>query len=105
MLDSKEDIKEFSTQIKELLEKGLIRPSTGAYSSHAFMVMNKVERRRGNARIVINYKKLNRFTKTNNYFLLNKEVLINLIKNKKYFLKFDCKSGFWWIKMEETNIK
>ena len=30
-------------------------------------------------------KKLNQFTKTNNYFLPNKEVLINLVKNKNSF--------------------
>ena len=30
--------------------------------------------------MVINYKKLNQFTKTDNYFLPNKEVLINLVK-------------------------
>ena len=94
MLYSEENIKEFSTQIKELLEKGLIRPSNGAYSSPAFMVMNEAERRWGNTRMVINYKKLNQFTKTDNYFLPNKEVLINLVKNKKYFSKFNCKLGF-----------
>ena len=50
-------------------------------------------------------KKLNQFTKTDNYFLHNKEVLINLVKNRKFFSKFDCKSGFWQIKMEKTSIK
>jgi len=94
MLYTPEDIKEFSVQINELLEKGLIRPSKGSYSSPAFMVMNEAEKRRNKARMVINYKKLNQFTKTDNYFLPNKEVLINLVKNKKYFSKFDCKSGF-----------
>mgnify|MGYP001148411895 CR=1 FL=1 len=54
--------------------------------------------------MVINYKKLNQFTKTDNSFLPNKEVLINLVKNRKYFLKFDCKSRFWHIKMEEDSI-
>ena len=53
MLYSEDDIKEFSIQIKELLEKGLIKPSNGAYSSPTFMVVNKAERRRGKARMVI----------------------------------------------------
>ena len=105
MLYTPEDIKEFSVQIKELLEKGLIRPSKGSYSSPAFMVRNEVERRINKARVVINYKKLNQFTKTDNYFLPNKGVLINLVKNRKYFSKFDCKFGFWKIKMEEDIIK
>ena len=33
MLYTPEDMKEFSIQIKELLEKGLIRPSKESYSS------------------------------------------------------------------------
>ena len=53
----------------------------------------------------INYKKLNQFTKTDNYLLPNKEVLMNLVKNKKFFSKFDCKSSFWQIKLEEPSIK
>ena len=69
------------------------------------MVMNETEKRRNKAKIVINYKKLNQFTKADNYFLPNKEVLINLVKNKKYFSKFDCKSGFWQIKIEEDSMK
>lgn len=55
--------------------------------------MNEVEKRKNKARIGINYKKLNQFTKVNNY-LPNREVLINLVKNRKYFLNFDCKLGF-----------
>ena len=57
MLYSKEAIKEFSIQINELLEKGQIRPSNGTYSSPAFMVVNEAERRSGNVRMVISYKK------------------------------------------------
>ena len=44
MLYSEDDIKEFSIEIKEPLEKGLIRPSNGAYTSPAFIVVNEVER-------------------------------------------------------------
>jgi len=36
---------------------------------------------------LLTIKKLNQFTKIDNYFLPNKEVLVNLIKNKKYFFK------------------
>ena len=82
MLYILDDIREFSIQINELLEKGLIHPSKGSYSSPAFTVMNEAKRRRNKGRMVINYKKLNQFTKTD-YFLPNTEVLINLVKNKK----------------------
>ena len=69
------------------------------------MVMNEAEKQRNKAKMVINYKKLNQFTKTNNYFLTNKEVLINLVKSKKYFSKFNCKFEFCLIKIEEDSIK
>ena len=69
------------------------------------MVMNEAEKRRNKARMVTNYKKLNQFTETDNYFLPNKDVLINVVKTRKYFSKFDCKSEFWQIKMEEDSIK
>ena len=36
MLYTPENIKKNSIQIKELLEKGLIRPAKGSYSSPAF---------------------------------------------------------------------
>ena len=52
MLYTPEDIKEFSIQIKKLLEKGLTRPSKGSYSSPAFMAMNEGEKRRNKARML-----------------------------------------------------
>ena len=53
MLYISKDIKEFPIQIKELLEKGLIRLAKGSYSSLAFMIMNEAEKRRNKARMVI----------------------------------------------------
>ena len=100
-----QDTQEFNVQIKELLEQKLIRPSNGPYSSPAFMVMKHSEQVRGKARMVINYKELNKYTKFDGYFLPNKEILINLAKGKQYYSKFDCKSGFWQIKMEEDSIQ
>ena len=59
ILYTSKDTKEFSIQIKELLEKGLIRPSKGSYSLPAFMVTNEAEQKWNKARMFINYKKLN----------------------------------------------
>jgi len=62
------DTQEFKTQIKELLDQKLIRPSNGPHSSSAFMVMKHSEQIRGKARMVINYKELNKYTKFDGYF-------------------------------------
>ena len=99
-----EDQKEFQIQIKELLDSKLIRPSHSPHSSPAFLVRKHAEIARGKARMVINYKKLNENTIFDGYFLPHKESLINWTRNKKIFSKFDCKSGFWQIKMHPDSI-
>lgn len=105
MMYTIQDTQKFKTQIKELLEQKLIRSSNGPHSSPTFMVMKHVEQVRGKARIIINYKELNKYTKFDGYFLTNEEVLINLAKGKQYYSKFDCTSGFWQVKMEENSIQ
>lgn len=99
-----EDKEEFNKQINELLKLKLIQPSKSPHSSPAFMVRNHAEIVRGKARMVINYKKLNSNTIFDGYFLPHKESLINWTKNKKIFSKFDCKSGFWQIRMHPDSI-
>lgn len=77
-----QDMQEFKIQIKELLEQKRIRSSNGPHSSPAFMIMKHFEQIREKVRMVINYKELNKYTKFDDYFLSNKEVLINLAKEK-----------------------
>ena len=58
MVYTHQDIQEFNKQIKELLDKGLIRNSKSPHTSPAFMVRNHAEKKRGKTRMVINYKNL-----------------------------------------------
>lgn len=95
---------EFKKQIGELLQKKLIRPSHSKHSSPAFMVINHAEKVRGVPRMVIDYRNLNKATEFDGYFIPDKESLLHLVVGKQYFSKFDCKSGFWQIKMEEKSI-
>jgi len=52
--------------------------------------------------MVINYKRLSELTMFYGYFLPNKELLINNTPNKKWFSKFNCKSGLYQIKLKES---
>ena len=99
-----EDQNEFKIQTNELLNLKLIRQSNSPHSSPAFMVRKHAEIARGKARMVINYKKLNDKTIFDGYFLPHKDSLINWTRNKKIFSKFDCKSGFWQIKMHPDSV-
>ena len=54
--------------------------------------------------MVINYKEVNKNTKFDAYYIPNMEILINLARGKNYNNKFDCKLGFWKIKMDNDSI-
>ena len=53
--------------------------------------------------MMVNYKQLYDNTIFDGYFLPNKETLIHKTIGKKIHSKFDCKSGFYQIKMAESS--
>ena len=68
-----------------LLELKIIRESKSPHSSPAFMFRNHAEIKQEKARMVINYKELNKYTKFDGYFLPHKDTLITSVINKKIF--------------------
>jgi len=99
-----QDIQEFNKQIKELLDKELIKNSKNPQTSPAFKVRNHAKEKRRKVRMVINYKKLNDNTVFDGYYIPNKTVLFNRIQRASWFSKMDCKSGYWQIKIDEKTI-
>ena len=63
------------------------------------MVRNISEIKRNKALMVVNYKKSNDNTIFDGYFLPHKETLIHKTRGKNLHSKFDCKYGFYHIKM------
>ena len=55
--------------------------------------------------MVIDYRRLNDNTIDDGYDIPDKSELINSIQESKIFSKFDCKSGFWQIKMHPDSIE
>ena len=86
-----QDIQVFDKQIKELLDKGLIRNTRSPHTSLAFIIRNHVEEKREKSRIVINYKKLNDNIVFGGYYIPNKTTLLNRIQGTSWFSKMDCK--------------
>ena len=76
MVYTHQDIQEFNKQVKELLDKGLIRNSKSPHTSPTFMVRNHAKEKREKAMMVINYKKLNDNTVFDSYYIPNKTVLL-----------------------------
>ncbi|KAL6194350.1 hypothetical protein ACLB2K_035434 [Fragaria x ananassa] len=99
-----ENRKEMESQIQELLEKKLIRPSNSPHHAPAFLVRNHAEQLRGKARMVIDYRDVNKKTVKDGYQIAQVRVLINRLKGAKIFSKFDAKSGFWQVKIHPDSI-
>ena len=99
------DLTEFKIHINELLEKGYIQENNSKHTSPAVIVNKHSEQKRGKSRMVIDYRNLNAKTKTYNYPIPNKILKIRQIQGYNYFSKFDCKSGFYHLKLEEESKK
>lgn len=95
---------EYKKHIEELLKMKLIRPSTSRHRSAAFVVNKHSEEIRGKSRMVYNYKRLNDNTHKDQYSLPNIDFLIQKIKDKAIYSKFDLKSGFHQVAMHEDSI-
>jgi hypothetical protein len=67
------------------------------------MVRNHSEFKRGKARMVINYRRLNEQLEFDEYFIPRKDVLVNQTKCSKIFNKFVCESRFWQIQLIEES--
>jgi len=102
---NQQDELEFKVQLKERENRQLAfkrsEENKSSHSSPAFMVNNHSEQKQGKPRMVISYKRLNEVTVFDGYFLPNKEVLINKTFSKRWFSKFDCKSGFYQLKLKD----
>ena len=84
-------------EIKDLLDKNLIRKSQSPWSCATFYVQKPSEIERGAPRVVINYKPLSKVLKWIRYPIPNKRDLIGHLHNASIFSKFDIKFGFWQI--------
>ncbi|KAL0434891.1 UNVERIFIED_CONTAM: Enzymatic polyprotein [Sesamum radiatum] len=100
-----EDNKDMQMIIKEHINLGLIEPEVSAYSSPDFLVRNRGEIKRGKPRLVINYQGINKILEFDGYYIPSRLHLIDCIKGAKVFSKFDCKSSFYQIKMENESKK
>jgi hypothetical protein len=90
-------------EIADLLEKNIIRKSKSPWSCAAFYVMKNAELEKGSPRLVINYKPLNDVLEWIRYPIPNRKDLVNRLSEALIFSKFDMKSGFWQIQIDNKD--
>nr|GEZ27425.1 putative reverse transcriptase domain-containing protein [Tanacetum cinerariifolium] len=93
-------MQELSNQLKELQEKGFIRPSSSPWEAPVLFVKKKD----GSFRICIDYRELNKLTIKNRYPLLRIDDLFDQLQGSHYFSKIDLRSGYHQLRVREEDI-
>jgi hypothetical protein len=91
---------ELKLEIEKMLKAGVIRRSRSPYSSPAFMVPKKC----GKRRLVIDYRQLNKRTRTEYFPLPNITDIIERVACDRYFTSLDLKAGYWQVLLDEGSV-
>jgi hypothetical protein len=88
-------------EIVDLLAKEIIRKSKSPWSCAVFYVRKNAEIEKGVPRLVINYKPLSDVLEWIRYPILNRKDLVSRLSDALVFSKFDMKSGFWQVQIDD----
>lgn len=84
------ELQEVERQVKELLAKGLIQPSTSPWGSPILFAAKKD----GTLRMCVDYRQLNKMTVKNRYPLPNPADLFDALQGAQVFSSIDLQSGY-----------
>ncbi|CAL2271224.1 unnamed protein product [Prunus armeniaca] len=94
------ELRELKTQLQELVDLGLIRPSVSLWGALVLFVRKKD----GTMRLCIDYRQLNKVTVRNRYPLSRIDDLFDQLKGAKYFSKIDLRSGCHQLNIREEDV-
>ncbi|GJW10789.1 putative reverse transcriptase domain-containing protein [Tanacetum coccineum] len=94
------EMKEMSDQLKELSEKGFIRPSSSPWGAPVLFLKKKD----GSFRMCINYRELNKLTVKNRYPLLRIDDLFDQLQGSYVYSKINLRSGYHQLRIREEDI-
>ncbi|GJR59029.1 putative reverse transcriptase domain-containing protein [Tanacetum coccineum] len=94
------EMKELSEQLKELSDKGFIRPSSSPWGAPVLFVKKKD----GSFRMRIDYRELNKLTVKNRYPLPRIDDLFDQLQGSSVYSKIDLRSGYHQLRVREEDI-
>ncbi|GJS54986.1 putative nucleotidyltransferase, ribonuclease H [Tanacetum coccineum] len=94
------EMKELAEQLKELSDKGFIRPSSSPWGAPILFVKKKD----GSFRMCIDYRELNKLTVKNHYPLPRIDDLFDQLQGSSIYSKIDLRSGYHQLRVREEDI-
>jgi hypothetical protein len=96
-----EEKEECEAQVKDLLEKGLIQPSTSPWGALVLFVPKP----NGKLQMCCDFRMLNKQTIKDKYPLPHIDDLLDVLHGKKVFSSLDLQSGYWQIALSPEDMK
>ncbi|GKG01680.1 putative reverse transcriptase domain-containing protein, partial [Tanacetum coccineum] len=94
------EMKKLSEQLKELSDKGFIRPSSSPLGAPVLFVKKKD----GSFRMCIDYRELNKLTVKNRYPLPRIDDLFDQLQGSSIYSKINVRSGYHQLRVREEDI-
>ncbi|GKF77202.1 putative reverse transcriptase domain-containing protein, partial [Tanacetum coccineum] len=94
------ELEELLGQLKELQDKGFIRPSSSPWGAPVLFVKKKD----GSFRMCIDYRELLKLTVKNCYPLPRIDDLFDQLQGSQFFSKIDLRSGYHQLRVREDDI-
>ncbi|GJX95373.1 putative reverse transcriptase domain-containing protein [Tanacetum coccineum] len=94
------ELEELSGQLRELQDKGFIRPSSSPLGALVLFVKKKD----GAFRMCIDYRELNKLTVKNRYPLPRIDDLFDQMQGSQFFSKIDLRFGYHQLRVHEDDI-
>ncbi|GKA00584.1 reverse transcriptase domain-containing protein, partial [Tanacetum coccineum] len=94
------EMKELAEQLKELSDKGFIRPSSSPWGAPILFVKKKD----GSFQMCIDYRELNKLTVKNRYPLPRIDDLFDQLQGSSIYSKIDLRSGYHQLRVREEDI-
>jgi hypothetical protein len=96
----REELAELKIQLKDLLDKDFIHPSSSPWGCPTLFVSKKDK----GLRLCVDYRLLNAVTIKNKYPLPRIDILFDQLVGTQVFYKIDLRSGYHQIKIRDENI-
>ena len=94
------EMEELARQLRDLVDKGFVRPSYSPWGAPVLFVKKKD----GAMRLCIDYRELNKLTIKNRYPLPRIDDLFDQLQGSRYFSKIDLRSGYHQLRIQEEDV-